>query len=875
MNRPKLTGNAGAFFRLILLAACVLSGPACAAPWTASVDQRQGLPVISRSGASALHSTFAFWGNNWAFAGHRMEFKVIAPYQYLATGSNRALNFDLVSRIRKSSTQQLVWEFDFNAPGTTPNVIGGGISFRFNRESQNPELGEPELLPDNRGWTWGRAGGSRVEMRFDPPLASVNFDRGNRSEIRAFFYKDEIPQGQRRHVATLSVAGDIAIGPTVAERFGLDDHAAWPTDVLDWAESPVDLSFLNAPEKPAGKRGFLKVVRDKLVFSDGTPARFWGTNLSANALFGTSRENVVRQARRLSALGFNLVRLHHHDSPWVNPNIFGDRSAQDIQNLSSAMLEKIDWWIKCLMDEGIYVWLDLHVQRNLTAGEQIDAFEEISRGKPGAPADPRGRVLADLKGYNYVNASIQQAMKRFNESYVNRRNLYTNTRYRDEPAIVAMLITNENDVTQHFGNLLLDKGAPKHSVLYMAQAEAFAAKHGLPKDRVWRPWQPGPAKLFLNDLEHRFNVDMIAHLRAQGVKVPLITTSTWWCPLSSLPALTAGDIIDVHAYGGIGELEKNPVHAPTLVHWLAAAQVAGKPLSATEWNVGPFPAPDRHGIPLYVAAAASHQGWRALMQFAYSQAPLNGPGSPSEWHSFNDPALLATLPAAALMYRQGHVQEANTLYAFAPTKEQFFNEMISPMSAAALRTAAEKGRLVIAMPQAGELPWLEKSTIPAGAQVITDPKHSLIGSDAVESVSDTGELRRNWGHGIYTINTPRTQAAMGWIGGKKLSLADVAMTVTTRNASIAVQSMDQSPIGKSSAILISLGARSIPKALNQMPFHSEPVEGQLTIRGPKGLKLYKKNRSSHEQHEIPATYKDGRYLINLDRSLGTYWLVLR
>jgi hypothetical protein len=87
--------------------------------------------------------------------------------------------------------------------------------------------------------------------------------------------------------------------------------------------------------------------------------------------------------------------------------------------------------------------------------------------------------------------------------------------------------------------------------------------------------------------------------------------------------------------------------------------------------------------------------------------------------------------------------------------------------------------------------------------------------------------------------------------------------------------MDQSPIGKSSAILISLGARSIPKALNQLPFHSEPVEGQLTVRGPKGLKLYKTNRPPPEQHEIPATYKDGRYLINLDRSLGTYWLVLR
>jgi hypothetical protein len=177
----------------------------------------------------------------------------------------------------------------------------------------------------------------------------------------------------------------------------------------------------------------------------------------------------------------------------------------------------------------------------------------------------------------------------------------------------------------------------------MAQAEAFAAKHGLPKDQTWRSWENGPSKIFLNDLEQRFNTEMIAHLRAQGVKVPIITTSTWGLnPLSSLPALTAGNIIDAHSYGGIGELENNPVYAPNMVHWIAAAQVAGKPLSVTEWNVVPFPVPDRHTIPLYVTAFASLHGWDALMQYAYSQVPLNAAGSPSNWHAFNDPALMAT-----------------------------------------------------------------------------------------------------------------------------------------------------------------------------------------------------------------------------------------
>lgn len=868
--------------RFVSLALCWFSCAAFAASWVASVDERGGLPTLSKGGATGLSSQFVFWGKNWAWAGQQAQFKVNAPFDYSFAGKNPRLNFDLSGRIRKSSSRQLHWDFDLNARSTASDVIGGGIAFKFDLANFGPELGEPELLPENRGWAWGRAGGSRVEMRFDPPMASVHFEGGGRkTELRAFFYNGEVPQGQRRHVATLSISEDMAIGPTVAERFGLDDHTAWPSDIMDWKKSPVDLSFLNASEKPAGRHGFLKAVKDKLVFEDGTAVRFWGTNITAYALFGTPREEVRQQARRLSELGFNLVRLHHHDSPWVNPNVFGDQKSPDSQNLSSAMLDRLDWWIKCLKDEGIYVWLDLHVQRVLKAGDQIDGFEEISKGKP----------VADLKGYNYVNPGIQQAMKRFNEAYLNRVNLNTNTRYKDEPAIVAMLITNENDLTYHYGNALLpDKNVPKHNALYIAQVEAFSAKHGLPKDKVARSWEHGPSKLFLNDLERRFNAEMIAHLRAQGVKVPIVTTSTWGGnPLSSLPALTAGSIIDAHAYGGMGELEKDPAYAPSMVSWIAAAQVAGRPLSVTEWNVSPFPVPDRHAIPLYMAASAGYQGWDALMQYAYAQIPLKTAGDPSNWHAFSDPALVATLPAAALLYRRGDVREAGSIYAFAPGREQLFNQSISPENAVALRSAVEKGKLLIVLPKASELPWLEGGAIPGGARVLSDPKQPLIDGSASEAVSDTGELRRNWQQGTYVINTPRSQAAMGWIGGKKFNLADVEIVATTRNATVAVQSLDENPIGRSRVILISLGARSVPKSANRLPFHSEPVIGQLVIRAPKGLRLYvpdrteaavspykyTKSRAAGQGREIPAPYQDGRYRIELERGLGTYWLVLR
>jgi hypothetical protein len=116
---------------------------------------------------------------------------------------------------------------------------------------------------------------------------------------------------------------------------------------------------------------------------------------------------------------------------------------------------------------------------------------------------------------------------------------------------------------------------------------------------------------------------------------------------------------------------------------------------------------------------------------------------------------------------------------------------------------------------------------------------------------------------------------MGWIGGQSIRLADLLLELTTRNATVAVQSLDDKPIREAGALLISLGARSVPSTGGQMPFRSEPVTGALTIRAKKGLKLYKRTGAGREEREIRTSYEGGEYHITLDRSLATYWLVLK
>jgi hypothetical protein len=652
-------------------------------------------------------------------------------------------------------------------------------------------------------------------------------------------------------------------------RYGSDNTKGWFLDALRWDGSPIDLSFLNEKERPAGRHGPLKADRDQLVFEDGTPVRFWGSNLNASALFSTPRENVARQAHRMAQLGYNMMRIHQHDAPWAQPNIF--RAKSDTRHLNPRSVESIDWWIKCLKDEGIYVWLDLIYNRTLTKSDGVrNGLNEILDPK-------RNQGVGTVWGFNYVNPDLMDLMKEFQHQYLNHVNPYTKFAYKDDPAVLGVLITNENDLTFHFGNSLLPATRNKvHSEIYMREAGKFAEQTGLPAAKVWQSWLPGPSKIFLNDLEHRFNRSMIDDLRLMGLRTPVATTNYWaGCSQFSLPALAEGDVIDVHSYGSSEALSKSARTEPNFISWIGAAQVHGKPLTVSEWTIA-YPEVDRFTAPLYMASIASLQGWDIPMHFNYSHMPIQAPGQIAKWESYHDPALCGVMPAAAVAFRQGHISPARTTYCLMLTREQLFDRTIDCKTSATIRTLVEQSRLTIGLPAVKELPWLEATGTPKNATVITDPDHDFIpaGQDFVKS--DTGELLRNWKYGIQTINSPRTQAVSGSIGGKMLKLGAATFLFDNPKAVVALTSLDDQPLSKSRYILITAMARAIPRTPEHVPYFTEPVVGTITLKtetsdlqllalGAKGTVVERLNLQ---------TGPDG-VTIRLPTRRGTHWYALK
>lgn len=650
------------------------------------------------------------------------------------------------------------------------------------------------------------------------------------------------------------------LGPATGQV--LENPSAWRRGTLPTRLPAPDLSFLN--HKPAGALGRVSAQGSDLIFADGTPARFWGINLQAYALFRTKQEHIKAHAKRIAALGFNLVRIHHHDSNWVSPNIFGKKAPATTQ-LYPPSQRQLDLWISALKAVGVYIWLDLHVGRRVTAQDEIEDFEEIAKGN----------VDADIRGFSYVSQTIQQRMLEFQKSYLSHVNSITGLSYAEDPAIIAVQISNENDLTHHFGNSLLpNKGVPAHSAIYMSLAQQFAKENGLNSREIWQAWEHGSPKIFLNDLEHRFNERMIAGIKATGFSGLIATTSSWGrMSVAGLPSLTSGSIIDIHSYGHPDEIGNDPRITPGLLDWIAAGHVTGMPLSISEWNVAPFPVEDRFITPLRMATSAAHQGWDAPIVYGYAQQPLNKTLQPSNWDIASDPGMIAMMPAAALLYRQGHIRPAKQTYVLRLEPDAFFGAKITPETSVAIRTLLEQSQLMIELPETPTLPWLTPVSAGSKAILVTDPNRSYLPKDATEIVADTGEFRRNFARSLFTVNTARTQIAAGRLGGGIVHLSDIDLLLETPLAAVAVQSLDDAPIRSSKRIMISLSARAIPTGKKQVTYQLEPMRGQVRIRANPALSLRQPTQGiidASKVHRLEGTV----HVIDLAQTGGANWLVL-
>ena len=818
-------------------------------------------------------------GRNWGWQGMNAAYQApnadgSMPFTWKVPG----LGFDGGGVFATPSPTQAEWKWNlttskaWDVEGTDKNLQPhGGVTVFLDLTSAARRgcTAEPVLKPDNSGFTWEMLSGKTVSIDFATPLKDLYFEQGHKNQIRCTIYASPITIGKLEQTMTVTLPAGVSIVAPPEERYAADPKN-WFVDALDPNASFIDMSYLN--EMPAGKHGFLKTKGDQFVFSDGTPIRLWGVNVAAYSLYARTpngkpnKPMIDIQAKRLAQLGFNLVRLTHVDSQWVKPNMIAAGTTTD--KLDDASVDEMFYWIKALKAQGIYVWLDLATYRPFLPGDNIPAYDEIA-----AAYHAHGSKDVLGEGFSYLNARIQELWMTTTKELLTRTNPYTGLALKDEPAMAGFMVWNENTITG-VNVYAFTNNTPWHLAKYRDAAKDFAAKTGIPQNQLTQPWAAGPSKLLMNDIEYQWNHRAVDYLHQLGVKVPVIASQVW-APIISccLPAEQAGDVVDSHCYTDPEYINANPHYIGTAFQSLAWAHFADSPKTISEYNIASGSTPQLDGFTTlpFIASMAAFQGWAAPMLFAYTQDGMGGKGGFSPWDSYKSPQTIGMAPAAALIYRAGNVQPAQTTVYLALTPDQALYKDTNEQSSLTIRTVQERHRLLVGIGAIKGLDWFKPTVAPAGAEVCTDLQHDFI-PPGDEVVSDTGELRRNWIKGIYVVDTPKTQLAMGLLHGAVITTLNAKFMIDSPKAAVALSSLDNKPLNASRRILLTTSGRFACKDQHVL---TEPVSGVIDFKSKvAGLRLIPLRNDGTKMLPIALQQKGGAYHIQIPTTLGTHWFLL-
>lgn len=659
---------------------------------------------------------------------------------------------------------------------------------------------------------------------------------------------------------------------------------------------PVDISFVFEDEKPAGKRGFVRVDGEDLRFEDGTLARFWGVNVNGGACF-PDKDYAPKCARRLAQAGCNIIRFHQLDAEWDTPNLFGYAKGKRVtttRNLDPRSLDALDYFIFCLKQEGIYVYLDMLTYRKFKEGDNVIQHELL---------------MDSAKPWSITNPWLIELQKEFCTTIWNHVNPYTGIAYKDEPAIVLTEITNECD-------LFMDENSKKTDYVeptYYTNEFRQMFKAWLEENHIEYDWES--CDLYTNDdpmiqfklyKTKQYYQEMYNHMRSLGVKIP-ITGTNWHKPQPALhKAHEDMDFSDGHHYfydwkwGNTERICKNQAitASKTAIPNLAKLDLAGKPFFVSEWDM-PWPNSYRAEGPIHYAAVGALQGWSGftIHTYAYStrldrmdvlgrelSTPVAGvPYREGIFSTWNDPAKFGLFYHAALITRRCDVSPANKKVAV-----NYPN--LAASQSTALRELLEQHRAGV----------IFDNQLPQGYDEIIDETQSYPNPNADMLISDNGQLWRNLTKQVGAVDTPRTKCIYGTLTARNtnsnikkstqyIELDGMAVAGKTDFGVVALSSLTDDPIETSDNMLLTaIGrARNTDATFDgekmidvgKAPILAEVIQATIRIKTVHGqsMKVWGVNAEGFYAGKLLTTYEDGYLSFNIgdENNPACYYLIVK
>jgi hypothetical protein len=200
--------------------------------------------------------------------------------------------------------------------------------------------------------------------------------------------------------------------------------------VLPWDDATASVTDLSGwLHRPAGRFGRVRAGEDGRYYAGDQRLRFFGVNFCFGANFPRP-DDAVRVAARMAKFGINCARLHHMDMRMF-PDGIRARGRDDTRELDSEALERLDYFVAQLKQQGIYVNLNLLVSRPFNAAD-------------GLPAEIEQLGWKDQHVVGFFHAPMIELQKEFARKLLTRRNRHTGLTWAEDPAIAFVEINNEN-----------------------------------------------------------------------------------------------------------------------------------------------------------------------------------------------------------------------------------------------------------------------------------------------------------------------------------------------------------------------------------------------------------------------------------------------
>jgi len=221
----------------------------------------------------------------------------------------------------------------------------------------------------------------------------------------------------------------------------------WLMPWNDVSKTAVDMSNLTAPITTTQK----VTARDGHFYDQsGKRVRFLGVNIAWSACFPDKKDAPI-VAARLRKLGVNLVRLHNMDVGFAPRGIF-DPNFHDMRHLDKDQLDRLDYFVAQLKQNGIYIDL------NLLVGRKLDAANDLN---PQPGLTDKARI-----GAAYFYPPFITLQKEYASDLLNHYNPYTKSTYAREPDMALVEMLNERSlVDQDFTGVLQSMPAAYEKVL--------------------------------------------------------------------------------------------------------------------------------------------------------------------------------------------------------------------------------------------------------------------------------------------------------------------------------------------------------------------------------------------------------------------------